>query len=134
MNHGTLTCYVNHRCRCEACRTAHRDYLADYNRRRPRNDGLGPKVPLTDQWTTTEAQPREEDPRWMADALCRGMDPDLFFPERGDLNATREAKKVCATCPHQAPCLEYALVHHEEHGVWGGTSPRDRRRLRKEAA
>jgi len=26
-------------------------------------------------------------------------------------------------------CLEYALVNHIDHGVWGGTSERERRRI-----
>jgi len=28
-------------------------------------------------------------------------------------------------------CLEYALEHNLEHGVWGGTSERARRKLRR---
>ena len=28
-------------------------------------------------------------------------------------------------------CLEYALVNRIDHGVWGGTSERERRRILK---
>ena len=63
-------------------------------------------------------------------AACRGCDPNLFFPERGV--STDEAKKVCKGCPVRAECLEFALVNVEKFGVFGGTSERERRRLRRE--
>lgn len=66
---------------------------------------------------------------WQKDALCRGVDPDLFFPERGA--STREAKAVCHQCPVQALCLEYALQGGEKFGIWGGKSERERRRIRR---
>ena len=34
---------------------------------------------------------------WMAEAACRGLDVQLFFPERGEL--TDQARAVCARCP-----------------------------------
>ena len=39
------------------------------------------------------------------------------------------ARKVCSDCPVKSPCLEYALEHRIDHGVWGGTSERERRRI-----
>ena len=33
--------------------------------------------------------------------------------------------------PRQQPCLEYALDNRIDHGVWGGTSERERRRILK---
>ena len=65
---------------------------------------------------------------WMVRAACRGLDPDLFFPVRGE--DLRAAKAVCATCDVRDECLDYALRTHETCGVWGGTSERQRRRLR----
>jgi WhiB family redox-sensing transcriptional regulator len=41
------------------------------------------------------------------------------------------ARKICATCPAIEPCLEYALENRIDHGVWGGTSERERRRILK---
>ena len=70
-----------------------------------------------------------ERPEWMEEARCRGLDPDLFFPERGA--STREAKGVCAGCGVRAECLEYALANGEKFGVWGGASERERRRIRR---
>jgi WhiB family redox-sensing transcriptional regulator len=41
------------------------------------------------------------------------------------------AKQVCEGCPVQEECLEYALEHRIDHGVWGGASERQRRRILK---
>jgi WhiB family redox-sensing transcriptional regulator len=69
---------------------------------------------------------------WMAAARCRDSDPDLFFPTRGGPDVTAYAKAVCATCPVRTECLEYAVVHEERYGVWGGLSPKERRPLVRE--
>lgn len=68
---------------------------------------------------------------WMVDALCAQIDADLWFPEVGGSGA--EAKKVCRRCPVREQCLALAL-ESREWGVWGGTTERDRARLRREAA
>jgi WhiB family redox-sensing transcriptional regulator len=68
---------------------------------------------------------------WQADALCAQTDPEAFFPEKG--GSTRDAKKICASCPVRAQCLEYALKNDERFGIWGGLSERERRKLRKQA-
>lgn len=39
------------------------------------------------------------------------------------------AKKICSGCPVQPACLAYALDAKVGHGVWGGTSERERRRI-----
>jgi len=70
--------------------------------------------------------------RWQENANCLGVDPDLFFPERGA--STREAKGVCAGCEVRLECLEYALGNGEKFGIWGGLSERERRRLRRQRA
>ena len=72
------------------------------------------------------------DRRWQERANCLGVDPDLFFPERGA--STREAKSVCRGCEVRLECLEYALGHGEKFGIWGGLSERERRRVRRERA
>jgi len=66
---------------------------------------------------------------WQAKANCMGVDPDLFFPERGD--STREAKEVCRGCVVREDCLEHALANGEKFGIWGGLSERERRRVRR---
>ena len=69
---------------------------------------------------------------WADDAACKGVDPDLFFPEQtGPGGDGAKAKAICATCSQVGPCLEYALVNRERYGVWGGTTERERRAIRK---
>ncbi len=75
----------------------------------------------------------EDTPKeWWDFANCLGVDPDLFFPERGA--STREAKEVCRGCVVQADCLEYAITNSEKFGIWGGLSERERRRIRRARA
>lgn len=74
----------------------------------------------------------DERPEWQASAACAGVDPDLFFPERGE--STAAAKAVCRICPVRLVCLEHALAEGERQGVWGGMSERERRRLRRHRA
>ncbi len=69
---------------------------------------------------------------WKSKANCMGVDPDLFFPERG--MSTREAKEVCRGCIVREDCLEYALANGEKFGIWGGLSERERRRIRRARA
>lgn len=71
------------------------------------------------------------DLRWQDHAICTDHpDRSIFFPERGQ--STAEAKAVCRTCPVRAECLEHAVTYPEKIGVWGGTSERERRRLRRQ--
>ena len=72
------------------------------------------------------------DTDWKDYSNCLGVDPDLFFPERGA--STREAKEVCRSCVVQNDCLEYALQNGEKFGIWGGMSERERRRIRRQRA
>ncbi len=69
------------------------------------------------------------DRTWQGQANCLGVDPDLFFPERGA--STREAKGVCRGCVVREECLQFALATHQEFGVWGGTTEAERRTLRR---
>ncbi len=54
---------------------------------------------------------------WMAKGNCADRDPKIFFPSDG-IGVAR-AKSICSTCPVQAACLEHALTHRIDHGVWG---------------
>ena len=78
--------------------------------------------------TTKLLQPVE----WQTDAACTEVDPEIFFPERG--GSSKAARSVCSQCSVRMQCLEYALNNKEQFGIWGGTSERERRRLRKERA
>ncbi len=78
---------------------------------------------------TPEILPEDysEAARWMILALCRDRDPSFFFPQDGV--GVERAKRVCGQCPVRAECLDYALSTRQEHGVWGGASERERRRM-----
>ena len=78
--------------------------------------------------------PEEEDLGWQDLALCAEVDPGLFFIEKG--GSTAPAKRVCQACEVRGECLEYALTHEAiaAHGVWGGKSERERRRLKQQRA
>ena len=67
---------------------------------------------------------------WQTNARCHEVDPEIFFPERG--GSSKAARQVCSKCDVRSQCLEYALNNKEQFGIWGGTSERERRRLRKE--
>jgi WhiB family redox-sensing transcriptional regulator len=67
------------------------------------------------------------DTHWMADGKCRDLPPEVFFPSDGV--GVEVARRICADCPVQEQCLEYALYHRIDHGVWGGASERERRRI-----
>lgn len=69
------------------------------------------------------------------DLACR---PDLgekFFPSfqapRGE--DIREAKQICRRCPARDACLAWAVQTQQDHGVWGATTPQERKRLLKHA-
>lgn len=62
-------------------------------------------------------------------ALCAEVDPDLFFAEPGTADEAL-AKEICGRCAIRGECLQWALAHGVEFGVWGGTSPADRDALR----
>lgn len=85
---------------------------------------------MTQSMNYTNSQ--DDDRSWQDQANCLGVDPDLFFPERGA--STREAKEVCHGCVVRLDCLEFALVNGEKFGIWGGLSERERRRLRRQRA
>ena len=64
---------------------------------------------------------------WQAEATCRGVDPDVFFPSRGE--SLSEPRAYCLVCPVASDCLRFNL--HERQGVFAGLSERERRRARK---
>jgi len=71
----------------------------------------------------------DDDNDWMARGNCRFEPPATFFPCDGV--GVEVAKRICATCAVKGLCLEYALANRIDHGVWGGTSERQRRRILK---
>lgn len=71
---------------------------------------------------------------WSNHASCLDKDPELFFPvgETGRaILQMQEARIVCAGCPVQTACLTFALKTNVQYGVWGGTGPQERARLKR---
>ena len=64
---------------------------------------------------------------WMARGSCANTAPGVFFPSDGV--GVEIAKRICDGCRVTEPCLNYALEHRIDHGVWGGCSERQRRRI-----
>ena len=64
---------------------------------------------------------------WRQRGACRGLDPEIFYPETDDEAA--EAQAVCAGCAVREACLQFALDTREAEGIWGGTTGRERRRI-----
>ena len=52
----------------------------------------------------------------------------MFFPGQGEPCDTT----ICKRCPVKRECLEAGM--HEKFGIWGGTSEKQRRRLRASVA
>jgi WhiB family transcriptional regulator, redox-sensing transcriptional regulator len=67
-------------------------------------------------------------PTWHRHAACRGLGTPSFFPPGG--SDPMAATLVCRRCPVREECLEYALAEPRLKGIWGGTSERQRHRLR----
>jgi len=69
---------------------------------------------------------------WRAQGACVSADPELFFPIASSglaMVQLRRAKVICGRCPVRRQCLEFALSMPDVHGVWGGTSDRERGRM-----
>jgi WhiB family redox-sensing transcriptional regulator len=73
-------------------------------------------------------------------AECQYSDPELWFPMIGEgLRAEERAQEAardlfgryCVRCPLVRKCLVYAVNNEHHHGIWAGTTPRQRRRIWK---
>jgi Zn ribbon nucleic-acid-binding protein len=90
------------------------------------------------QWNTTDRKegPVTESiwaavkPGWHADADCRDVPSEIFFPEQEDEQALALAKSYCNVCPVRNMCLRSALAHSDE-GLWAGTTTAQRHALRR---
>lgn len=67
------------------------------------------------------------DTTWRSRGACNGLDAEIFYPESDELADV--AKSVCEECAVRVACLNHALDHREQQGVWGGATARERRRM-----
>jgi WhiB family redox-sensing transcriptional regulator len=63
--------------------------------------------------------------------LCISYSTDIFYPEEYEEADVAQAKTICNDCWIKDKCLAYALSTNEKEGVWGGTTPVERRRIRR---
>jgi WhiB family redox-sensing transcriptional regulator len=70
---------------------------------------------------------------WRDQALCAQIGFVDFHPDKHARNMERTniAKRICSMCDVQQECLEYSLLVGDDHGIWGGLSPRERQKLRR---
>lgn len=71
---------------------------------------------------------------WRAAGACLHADPDLFFPISMTGRAVEQvakAKSICARCEVRTQCLEFAQANDPIYGIWGGTTPEERQRVRR---
>ena len=70
---------------------------------------------------------------WRDNARCVGMANDVFFPESLTEARFDKALAVCAKCPVQYECLLLVINLDDvddRWGVFGGTTPKQRRKMR----
>jgi len=83
---------------------------------------------------------------WRDHAACKGLTEDKgydWFPARGKYVTTRQGSQVsgetktlldiCDSCSVKIECRDYAIDHNQP-GIWGGMSSRQRRALKKRRA
>lgn len=68
---------------------------------------------------------------WFENAACASHGAEVFFPPSDVPGASQKAKTICAGCPVQEECLDFALETAQSEGVWGGMDAGERRRLRR---
>lgn len=68
---------------------------------------------------------------WAKQAACRGMNPNLFYLDKGnDFGGyCPEVRATCGGCAVRFTCLAVAIVNRERHGLWGGVPFKDRQRV-----
>jgi hypothetical protein len=66
--------------------------------------------------------------QWRSRGECLRHDPELFFPNAAEDPA--DALRICGECEVAGPCLAAALDAGECDGVWGATTPDERRAMR----
>lgn len=75
-----------------------------------------------------------EPEEWIGQARCGDSRDDVHYPTGAEespqyIRQVAAAKQECARCPVRTECLTYALEQGEDHGIWGGTTPAERRAL-----
>lgn len=70
---------------------------------------------------------------WREYAACKGMDTNLFFPEKGySTDTVQSAKKICNGCSVREECLDFIMNQPDDrYGIFGGYTYTQRRVIRR---
>jgi WhiB family transcriptional regulator, redox-sensing transcriptional regulator len=92
------------------------------------------RVPRPQEVAAARRDPRlaravtdKHDNAWRTRGLCQTVDPETFFPV--PMAPADAAIDLCDRCPVAGACLAWALSVGDCHGVWGGTTARERRAM-----
>lgn len=114
--------------------TSSRGRAAELHRRATPKYDAGVRVSLG---ITASALTNSEPGPWQKEAACRvykGEKGDSIFYPNGEtgpdnINKISRAKAFCSSCAVRAACLEYAISIREDHGIWGGLTEKERRKV-----
>lgn len=67
-------------------------------------------------------------PDWMLQGACLESELDFMYVSGQNYQSRIN---VCLNCQVREECLEYALTNRMEDGVWGATTPKQRRVILK---
>jgi WhiB family redox-sensing transcriptional regulator len=68
--------------------------------------------------------------KWCEKAGCVDQNPELFFPAGAADDVKKQEKRalsVCSNCTVRLCCLKYSITTHQDIGIWGGRTEKDRR-------
>ena len=68
---------------------------------------------------------------WRDAAACTDVTGVDFFASPDNLAEIGRAKAICASCPVREDCLAFAIDTNQSDGIWGGTTPKERSKLRR---
>lgn len=73
---------------------------------------------------------------WQEKAACRGANTDMFFMEEHQNGINQKklvvARETCGGCSVSKECLDFALDNYIDFGIWAGTTPLQRKVMRRE--
>lgn len=103
--------------------------LHEVNRKQKRAENRA-RIKSATQIPVYTNEPLPQD--WVEKAYCKNKPTKNFFPGQGDTTVKKVIQETCNNCEVKQPCLNYAIRNNIRYGIWGATSERQRRSLRRE--
>jgi len=71
--------------------------------------------------------------QWMEDAACANTFTELFFYHNKStkISEVADALRICQGCPVIERCLQFAFDSNDQYAVLGGTTPGQRREMKR---